>query len=162
MINLIRCDDRLIHGQCMTRIVQHYKINRIVVVDDFTASNPTMRFVIEKIAMPGIKNIIYSVEEMKSNIQQYISDDVGTLIVFRFPTIAKILFDSVEGLPTSLMIGPVQSRENTKEVQGGTYITKEEADDIDYLHTEKHVEVYFQVVPDMPRHDWANIRNKFL
>ena len=47
MINLIRCDDRLIHGQCMTRLVQHYKINHIIVVDEFTANDPTMKMVIK-------------------------------------------------------------------------------------------------------------------
>ena len=40
MINLIRCDDRLIHGQCMTRLVQHYFIKNIIVIDEFTATNP--------------------------------------------------------------------------------------------------------------------------
>ena len=39
MINLIRCDDRLIHGQCMTRLVQHYFIKNIIVIDEFTATN---------------------------------------------------------------------------------------------------------------------------
>ena len=34
MINLIRCDDRLIHGQCMTRLVQHYFIKNIIVIDE--------------------------------------------------------------------------------------------------------------------------------
>ena len=43
MINLIRCDDRLIHGQCMTRLVQHYFIKNIIVIDEFTATNPTMK-----------------------------------------------------------------------------------------------------------------------
>ena len=40
MLTLIRCDDRLIHGQCMTVIVKDYDIERILVVDDFTATNP--------------------------------------------------------------------------------------------------------------------------
>ena len=40
MINLIRCDDRLIHGQCMTRLVQHYFIKNIIVIDEFTPTNP--------------------------------------------------------------------------------------------------------------------------
>ncbi len=37
MINLIRDDERLIHGQCMTQIVKTYDIQEIVVIDDATA-----------------------------------------------------------------------------------------------------------------------------
>ena len=40
MISLVRCDDRLIHGQCMTKIVKDYDIKKIMVIDEFTALNP--------------------------------------------------------------------------------------------------------------------------
>ena len=40
MIVLARCDDRLIHGQCMTVIVQEYDIRSIIIVDNETAENP--------------------------------------------------------------------------------------------------------------------------
>lgn len=85
MINLIRCDDRLIHGQCMTRLVQHYFIKHIIVIDEFTATNSTMKYVVEKIAMPGMKNDVYTVEEAIDPIREAIADKVRTMIVFRFP-----------------------------------------------------------------------------
>ena len=42
MISLVRCDDRLIHGQCMTVIVKAYDIQEIIVVDQFTATNAVL------------------------------------------------------------------------------------------------------------------------
>ena len=39
---LFRCDDRLIHGQCIVRVINDGKINKIILVDDYTASNPIM------------------------------------------------------------------------------------------------------------------------
>ena len=93
MINLIRCDDRLIHGQCMTRLVQHYFIKNIIVIDEFTATNPTMKYVVEKIAMPGMKNEVYTVDQAADPIREAINSKVGTMIVFRFPAIARTLFD---------------------------------------------------------------------
>ena len=109
MINLIRCDDRLIHGQCMTRLVQHYFIKNIIVIDEFTATNPTMKYVVEKIAMPGMKNEVYTVDQAADPIREAINSKVGTMIVFRFPAIARTLFDQVPELPKSLMIGPYRS-----------------------------------------------------
>ena len=123
MINLIRCDDRLIHGQCMTRLVQHFGIKHIIVVDDFTAKDPTMKAVIQMIAMPGMKNEAVTVEDSIEPIQKAIKDKVGTMIVFRFPMIAKTLFDQIDNLPKSLMIGPVQKQtDQAVTVQAGTYL----------------------------------------
>lgn len=160
MINLIRCDDRLIHGQCMTRLVQHYFIKHIIVIDDFTAKNSILKMVFEKSAMPGMKNEVFTQEDAIEPIKAAIKDNVGTMIVFRFPTIAKHIFDSVPDLPKMLMIGPVQKRNGCVTVQDGTYMTKEEVEVCRYLAEEKQVDVFFQVVPDMKRLDWKDVKNK--
>lgn len=47
MLTLIRCDDRLIHGQCMTVIVKAYDIEEIIVVDNFTATNSVLKTVFQ-------------------------------------------------------------------------------------------------------------------
>ena len=41
-ITVLRCDDRLIHGQCIVKVLNDYKIDYIILVDAFTASNPVM------------------------------------------------------------------------------------------------------------------------
>ena len=118
-----------------------------------------MKYVVEKIAMPGMKNDIYTVEEAIDPIREAIADKVGTMIVFRFPTIARILFEQIEELPKSLMIGPVQKRDNTMTVQDGTYLTAQEIADLDVLDT-KGIEIFFQVVPDMKRIEYKDFKNK--
>lgn len=159
MINLIRCDDRLIHGQCMTRLVQHYAIKHIICIDEFTANDPTMKMIIEKIAMPGMKNEAVTLEQSIEPIKAAIKDNVGTMIVFRFPVIAKELYDRIEGLPKSLMIGPVVKRDDTFTVQNGTYLSQEEVDALTYLD-EKGVEVFFQTIPEMKRIDFKEFKSK--
>ena len=159
MMNLIRCDDRLIHGQCMTRLVQHSFIKNIIVIDEFTATNPTMNYVVEKIAMPGMKIEVYTVDQAADPIREAINSKVGTMIVFRFPAIARTLFDQVPELPKSLMIGPVQKRDNTITVQDGTYLTKEEIADLDDLNS-RGIEIFFQVVPEMKRIEFKEFKNK--
>jgi len=37
MIKLVRCDDRMIHGQCIVRVIGDFQIERIIGVDNFTA-----------------------------------------------------------------------------------------------------------------------------
>lgn len=159
MINLIRCDDRLIHGQCMTRLVQHFSIKHIIVIDEFTANNPIMKMVIEKAAMPGMKNEAHTFQTAIDPIKNAVKDSTGTMIVFRFPHIAKLLFDEINTLPKELMVGPVQKRENTKTICDGTYVTQEEINDFNYLD-QKGIEIYFQAVPDMKRINWSDVKTK--
>ena len=55
MLTLIRCDDRLIHGQCMTVIVKAYDIEEIIVVDNFTATNSVLKTVFRTAVPPHMK-----------------------------------------------------------------------------------------------------------
>lgn len=160
MINLVRCDDRLIHGQCMTRLVQHFKIKNIIVVDDFTANDPTMKSIIKMIAMPGMKNEVFTVDEAIEPIKEAINNNVGTMIVFRFPMIAKKLFDQIDNLPKSLMIGPVQKQsDNAVTVQAGTYLEQNEIEALNELN-QRGIDVHFQVVPDMKRITFREFKEK--
>ncbi|MDO4378461.1 MAG: PTS sugar transporter subunit IIB [Erysipelotrichia bacterium] len=162
MINLIRCDDRLIHGQCMVRLIPDFKIKHIIVIDDFTASNPTMKMVVEKIAMPGIKNEVHTVETAIEPIKQAMNDNVGTLIVFRFPEIARELFDKIADLPKSLMVGPVQKQTNDAvQVNIGTFLTATQFENLSYIKKEKGVDVYFQTVPGMKKVSWEEVEKYF-
>ena len=69
------------------------------------------------------------------------------------------MFEQIEELPKSLMIGPVQKRDNTMTVQDGTYLTAQEIADLDVLDT-KGIEIFFQVVPDMKRIEYKDFKNK--
>lgn len=51
-IVLLRCDDRLIHGQCIVRVLNDYKVDQIILVDAFTAANPIMENVY-KMSVPS-------------------------------------------------------------------------------------------------------------
>lgn len=162
MIVLIRNDDRLVHGQCMTRIVQHYKLQHIIVIDDGTASNPILKLVCEKAAMGNYKIEVFSTENYIEAVTNAVSDNLNTMLVFRFPTVAKLLFDTVEGLPKEMMVGPCQIvNEGDIEVNTGSFVSKEYAEIFNYLKDEYDVNTFFQPVPDMKRVDWEDVKSKF-
>ncbi len=161
MINLIRCDDRLIHGQCMTTLVQYYHINHIIVIDETTATNAQLKMLIELLAMPGKKNEVFTLDDAIEPVKAAINDNVGTMIAFRFPEVAKELFDRVEDLPKKLMIGPVvKTDDNDVEAQIGTYLSQAQIDALSYLADEKGVEIFFQTTPEMKRTEFADFKAK--
>ncbi|MFA7503021.1 MAG: PTS sugar transporter subunit IIB, partial [Anaerovoracaceae bacterium] len=51
-ITVFRIDDRLIHGQVVTRWIGHAGAKRIVVIDDRVAADPTQQMLL-KFAVPG-------------------------------------------------------------------------------------------------------------
>ena len=162
MISLIRNDDRLIHGQCMTRLVQHFKLAHIIVIDDMTATNSILKMVFEKSAMPGMKINVYTHDACAEPIKEAMQDNVSTMIVFRFPTTAKVIFDKVPDLPKSVMVGPCQMRDGCKTVQNGTYVSPEEIEVIRELVEDRGIDVYFQTIPDMPRLSWNDVKGKLV
>lgn len=163
MIVLVRNDDRLVHGQCMTRIVQHYHLQHILVIDDGTASNPILKLVCEKAAMGNYKIEVFSTQNFVEPLKKAVEDKLNTMVVFRFPPIAKMVFDAVEGgMPNEMMVGPCQIvNPGDPEINTGAFVSKEYAEIFNYLADEKGVETFFQPTPDMKRVDWKNVRSKF-
>lgn len=93
MITLVRCDDRLIHGQTMTVVVKINHIQDIIVVDDLTASNSILKAVF-KTAVPANMNAgVYTVDEAVSKIKTALTNDVPTLVLMKTPITYRALLE---------------------------------------------------------------------
>lgn len=159
MIKLIRCDDRLIHGQCITVITKVHSIQQIIIIDNFVASNPMMKKIF-KLAIPAhMTGEVYSGEEAVTPVKEALTNNKNVLVLASSPIYYPNLFDKVEGLPKSVNIGPMSKRDLTTEIIYGTHLTKEELDSVESLY-EKGVEVYFNAVPERERADWVDVRKK--
>ena len=87
MIVFIRCDDRLIHGQCQTKIIPLNKITRVIGVDDATAANPMLKRIFEMAAPQGVKVTVHSVADALTPIRKCMINDKRTLIITLMKTI---------------------------------------------------------------------------
>lgn len=63
VIRLVRVDNRLIHGQVATGWISKSGANKIVVVDDRSATNELMRDVLELATPPGIHLDVFTVAQ---------------------------------------------------------------------------------------------------
>ncbi len=161
MICLIRCDDRLIHGQCIFRVLNDYKVRRILLIDDMTASNPTLRNIYVLAAPPGVKTEVLTTQGAVEKITGAIKDDVSTLILFKHPGVALELYSGIDDLKKELNIGPMSNRSGTKKVTMFSHLTSEEIRDLEKLH-EFGVRVYFQQVNDEKATEWKDVRKELL
>ena len=160
MITLIRCDDRLIHGQCIVRVLGDFNIEKIVIVDDFTASNQVLKNIFLLAVPPQAKAVIFSIEEVIPNLSQFIENDENVLLLMRSPTVALELFKSQPNLKNELNIGPISYRPDTKKVTTYAYLSKEEVDAVNQI-VERRIRVYFNQTIDQKVIEFNEVKDLF-
>lgn len=160
MVVLVRCDDRLIHGQCMTVIIQHYAVKRIIVVDDFTANNPILKTVFKSAAPPSIETDVFTVDASAAKIASALSDDVRTLVLMKSPLVYKQLMEKLPELPRELNVGPQSNRAGTTMLTKFINCLPEEIKCIREI-ADAGCHVYFRQIPTQETIEWEDIKQKF-
>jgi mannose/fructose/N-acetylgalactosamine-specific phosphotransferase system component IIB len=160
MIQLVRCDDRLIHGQCVVRVISDFNIAHIVVADDFVAGNPVLTNVFLLAAPSGVKTEILSILSTAGRIPELDAEKGNVLILMRSPEVALKLHEVVPGLKKELNIGPMSNRPNTIKATMYCSLTSAEQDAIKAL-TALGIRVYFNQVISQKTVEWSDIQHQF-
>ncbi len=160
MICLVRCDDRLIHGQCVVRMISDFRISHIVVADDFVASNVLLKNVFLLAAPDGIRTEIFSAQEAAGRIPALQESAENVLLLMRSPETALALYGQVGGLKNDLNIGPMSNRPGAIKATMYAYLARAEADAVKAL-TKKGIRVYFNQVISQKAVEWAEIQDRF-
>jgi mannose/fructose/N-acetylgalactosamine-specific phosphotransferase system component IIB len=160
MIRLLRCDDRLIHGQCVVRVISDFGIGHIVVADDFVADNPVLANVFLLAAPSGIKTDVLSVRAAASRIPELDAESDNVLILMRSPESALAIFQAAPALKKELNIGPMSNRPDTKKATMYCSLTIAEQNAIRSLAA-MGVRVYFNQVISQKFVEWADIAQQF-
>ena len=157
MIKLVRCDDRMIHGQCIVRVLSDFNIKCIIGVDDFTAGNAVLKNIYKMAIPPQIKGGIYSTKEAISEIPQYCAGTENTLVLVKNPQTALTLFQALDGIPKELNVGPMSSRKNAKKATMYAYLTEEEVMALNEM-AGMGIRVYFNQTIDQKTEEWESLR----
>ncbi|MXQ74353.1 PTS transporter subunit IIB [Clostridiaceae bacterium DONG20-135] len=160
MLTLARCDDRLIHGQCMTVIIKEYDIQHILVVDDFTAGNPILKTVFQTAVPSNMTANVYSVKEAIEPIKTAMKDQVKTLLLMKNPIVYEELRRHIEDLPMELNIGPMSNRKGTVAATPQAQLLPDEAEAIKHL-TADGVRVFFRQIPSQKAVEWDEVKDRF-
>lgn len=156
-IKILRCDDRLIHGQCIVRILNDYQIDHIILVDSFTATNPVMKQIYKMAVPQSIAIDTLAPADAVSVIEAAAAADDNTLVLVKDPIVALELVKATDALPRELNIGPMSNRLETSKKTFYSYLLPGEEAACDGL-TDLGVRVYFQQVPGEKEIEWAEVR----
>lgn len=146
-IVLARVDDRLIHGQVMTKWAKGMNTNSIFVVDNATASDPFMKDIyMMSTANSGMTIKVFSTDEV---VEYWKNENFGKYrAILLFKSIASVKEVIDKGLPIKkLNLGGIAKKKESKFILPNVAVKPEEMEVLKEI-SGKDIEVFFQIVPD--------------
>ena len=159
MISFIRCDDRIIHGQIIIRWSTEYPCDGIIAVDDKAATNEIIKSALK--AASTKKTFIWTLDQFLIKMPEAVASQKNYFVITREPIMmAKLLVDhEMKAETKELNVGPQSARQGTINVNRNADITKEEIEAYERIHRSGY-SIIFQLVPDNPKVEYKDIREK--
>lgn len=161
MISFIRVDDRIIHGQIVTRWSKEFPCDGIIAVNDKAATTPVLAQSFK--ASTDKKVFIWTMEHFLEKKEQVLKSEKCYFLITKNPIdMKKILVD--EGFVPSdvkrVVIGPCNDRPGATKLGQNQSITQEEADACEAM-TNAGYDVYFALLKETAIGSWPKFRSKF-
>jgi PTS system mannose-specific IIB component len=146
-IVLARIDDRLIHGQVMTKWSKGMGTNALFVVDNATAKDPFMKDIyMMSTANSGMTIKVFSNDEVVDYWNTKNFEKNKAILLFK--KIADVKEVIEKGLPIKkLNLGGIAKTKDSKFVIPNVAIKPEDFEVLKEIEG-KEIEVFFQIVPD--------------
>ncbi|MCO8292565.1 PTS system mannose/fructose/N-acetylgalactosamine-transporter subunit IIB [Tetragenococcus halophilus] len=153
-IELVRIDDRLIHGQVATTWSRNFNIEQILIIDDKTKGDPVAASVANYAVPADVKVIIFGVAQFGEVIKKT-EIKKKTMLLFTNPM--DILYLVGQGLKiTEVNAGGMRFNGNRKRLSKAVSVTEEENKAFnDLISNGIHINV--QMVPKDPRVDYRTL-----
>lgn len=162
MISFVRIDDRMIHGQTITRWSLEYPCDGIIAVNDAAASDPVLKAAY-KGAAPDKKVFVWTKDHFRESAGKVLSSKNRYFLVTRNPIdMREILIDF--GFKPSgvkrVVVGPCNDRPGTVKLGNNQSITTEEAQSIEDM-TKAGYTVEFALIKEASIGEWPKFRDQF-
>ena len=145
-INLVRIDDRLIHGEVVTAWTPTMRGNRIMIVDDDVVRDTFNVRVVKALAPAGTKVIVYSVEKAAEKLMVPGVEGERIIILAKTPTTFSRLVKA--GVPLKeVNLGGAGIRGERQPFINNVALSPEEVLACEEMQ-KAGVHVYYQLVPE--------------
>ncbi|KJY58476.1 MULTISPECIES: PTS system mannose/fructose/N-acetylgalactosamine-transporter subunit IIB [Lactobacillus] len=158
-ISVVRIDDRVIHGQTMTRWTKARPVDGILVVGDNIAHDKLRRKVL-KAAANDLKVGIYTVAEAGEKIKKGIESKKKFFLISDSPKTFAQMTDMGIDFGKVLNVGPMNTRPGTKVL--GRTVAIDQDDYNAFEDIAKHgIDIQFQLLPDDEIKPWSTMKKKY-
>lgn len=147
MIEFLRIDHRLLHGQVAVSWFNELDVNTILVANDSVAGDDFRKSAIRLAKPEQAKLVMKSIDGSISAINSGATDKYKLLIVVESVADAEKLIKGTGDKITLLNVGGTKQREGTKNYSKAVNLTDLEVDQLKAL-SKSGVEVFIQQVPN--------------
>lgn len=151
MIKLIRLDYRLLHGQVVFSWVQSIGSQRIIIVDDASATDELKKTALNLSKPSGVRLNIFTLETALSKMPKVEELNENIMMIFGN---TKTLREFCEAYPKvrEINYGGLANKEGAKQYSGAIFMTDEELKDTRALK-DMGIEIYIQQTPTYKKED---------
>lgn len=144
-VKLVRIDDRLIHGQVATTWIKNYEIEQVLIINDKAANDPIQKSVVGLAAPPGVKVMIFGVEQF-INILKKSEIKKSTMLLFTTSTdVLKIVESGLVDIK-EVNAGGMRFNDTRKRLTKAISVTPEEEQAFVRM-MDKGIKINVQMVP---------------
>lgn len=143
-INLVRIDDRLIHGQVVTTWVKNYDIEQILVINDKVAGDQVQQSVLTMSAPPGIKVLAFGVDKFIDVLKKTEIKRNTMLILTNSVDVSRLVENGLS--IDKLNVGGMRMQAGRKSLSRAVSVTPEEEEAFRKLLA-ANVKIEIQMVP---------------
>lgn len=162
MISFVRVDDRMIHGQTVTRWSLEYPCDGIIAVNDAAATNPVLKAAY-KGAAPEKKIFVWTMEHFLAKAQKVLDSDSKYFLITKNPIDMKMILVDNKFVPSDVkrvIIGPCNDRPGAVKLGNNQSITQEEAQALEDI-TKAGYTVEFALIKEKSIGEWPKFRDQF-
>ncbi|MCZ7840754.1 PTS sugar transporter subunit IIB [Leclercia adecarboxylata] len=160
-ISFVRIDDRVIHGQLVTRWAKELPCEGIVAIDDAVAADPLLSSVM-KGAVSDTKVWLFDTATAIEKLPKVIASEKRYFVIGKSPVTLQRIEQAGISLKNSngkINVGPMSARANTTTIGPNQSVSAEEAAAFEWLAERGHV-IEFRLVPDASFFSWQDAKQK--
>lgn len=147
MIQFLRVDHRLLHGQVAVSWFNALDVNTILVANDGVAGDDFRKSAIRLAKPEAAKLVMKSIDESIASINSGVTDKYNLLVVVESVGDAYKLIKGTNGKIPMLNLGGTKQREGTTNFSKAINLTAEEVEKLQELQKDA-IDVFMQQVPN--------------
>ncbi len=161
MIERVRIDERLIHGQVASYWTRYLNISRIMVVDDNASGNQIQKTALKMACPAGVKLSVLTVDKAVARMtdpNEHRYDNDRILMIFKG---TDTLREAIEkGMPIKeVNVGNISKKIGSVTINKSTAVTPQDIENVKAI-TDKGIKMYVQMVPSDTPFDALEAINK--
>lgn len=158
MINMVRIDERLIHGQVAMIWSKQLGVDRIIVVNEKAATDPILSSTLKMAAPDSVKVIILNEEKAKVLLKDPRINDLNILVIVNSPKDALFVVENADIKKVNIGNYGKASKNGEERIKLNDNVFLGEQDK-EYLREiiKLGVTTEYQLVPDQPITDMKTV-----